>query len=163
MNTPPDNRPIIVGVDGSPSSIDALRAAADLAQESGAPLEAITAWQFPIGFDGSFAFEKWSPEVDAQTLLASAISVAFPEGRPERLTSKTVLGPAAGVLVDESEGAAMLVLGSRGRGGFAGMLLGSVSTACAQHARCPVLIMHGPAPRRSGTHRAEAAQSAAAM
>jgi nucleotide-binding universal stress UspA family protein len=63
-----------------------------------------------------------------------------------RLSTKTLHGPPARTLIEESRNAFMLVLGSRGHGGFAGLLLGSVSTACAQHAHCPVLIMHGPTP-----------------
>jgi Universal stress protein family. len=47
------------------------------------------------------------------------------------------------VLIEESAHASMLILGSRGHGGFVGMLLGSVSAACAEHAHCPVLVMHG--------------------
>ena len=78
MNTHQDHRPIIVGVDGSSSSIEALRAAADLARVWDAPLEAVTAWQFPVGFDGSFPAEMWSPGADAESLLSSAVAAAFP-------------------------------------------------------------------------------------
>ena len=53
---------------------------------------------------------------------------------------------ATKVLLDAGRGARMLVLGSRGHGGFAGLLLGSVSSACAQHATCPVVVVHGDAP-----------------
>ncbi|MDX2376554.1 universal stress protein [Microbacterium sp. LRZ72] len=151
MSENTDARPIIVGVDGSPPSIDALRKAAQLADALDAPIEAITAWQFPMMYNASFALESWSPEEDATATLADAIDAAFPSGPPERLTRSIAAGPAAGALVARSDGAEMLVLGSRGRGGFAGMLLGSVSAACAQHARCPVLIMHGPGQRTSST------------
>ena len=55
-------------------------------------------------------------------------------------------GNAAKVLLEASEGARMLVVGSRGHGGFSGLLLGSVSAACAEHARCPVVVVHGDGP-----------------
>ena len=145
MSRQADKRPIIVAVDGSPSSIEALRKASELARALDAPLEAVTAWQFPMGFDGAgYATQTWSPEAESQTLLNSAVETAFPDGPPADLRLTVTAGPAAGVLIDKSNDAAMLVMGSRGRGGFAGLLLGSVSTACAQHAHCPVLIMRGP-------------------
>jgi len=140
-----NHKPIIVGVDGSRSSIDALREAVELAEMIGTPVVAVTAWQFPIIYNGAYAMEVWSPEEDAQQTLAWAIDVAFPAGAPVGLKRVIVAGPAAAALVEMSADATMLVLGSRGRGGFAGLLLGSVSTACAQHAHCPVLIMHSPA------------------
>jgi nucleotide-binding universal stress UspA family protein len=147
MNAHAESRPIVVGVDGSPQSIEALREAAELARLLDAPLQALNAWQFPVGYDGGFPKEMWSPEAESERLLESAIGAAFPDGRPAGLAVTSAAGPAAGVLVDKSREACMLVLGSRGRGGFAGLLLGSVSTSCAQHAHCPVLIMHGPARR----------------
>lgn len=149
-----DRRPVIVGVDGSPRSIDALRKAAEMARLLDAPITAVTAWQFPITFDGNFPTEVWSPEGEAERILSAGIGTAFPDERPERLTAVTIAGPAASVLITASENASMLVLGSRGRGGFAGLLLGSVSTACAQHARCPVLVMHG-SPRTTTDSAAE--------
>jgi nucleotide-binding universal stress UspA family protein len=63
-------------------------------------------------------------------------------------------GPPAAVLIKKSETASMLVLGSRGRGGFAGLLLGSVSTACSQHAHCPVLVMHSMKPHKDAAEAA---------
>jgi len=164
MSEQADRKPIIVGVDGSPTSIDALRKAAEIGQFTGAPLEAITAWQFPFGYDGTFSPEVWSPEEDAKRVLGSAIAEAFGAERPEGLTSMTIPGPAAPVLIKRSENATMLVLGSRGRGGFAGLLLGSVSTACAQHAHCPVLIMHSAErPKNEADKAASDTQSLTAV
>lgn len=135
-------KPIVVGVDGSAGSVDALVKASQLSRAFGMPMKAVTAWQFPIMYDGTFPTEAWSPEGDAKAVLAATVEAAFPSGAPEQLTMVTIGGPAASVLIEMSEDASMLVVGSRGRGGFAGLLLGSVSTACAQHAHCPVLIMH---------------------
>ena len=151
MNAASNQSPIVVGVDGSPSSLDALRKAADLAVAFEAPLTALTAWQFPITFDHTLPPEIWSPEAEAASTLSTAIDAAFPEGPPAHLSRIIAAGPPAAVLIKESESASMLVLGSRGRGGFTGLLLGSVSSACAQHAHCPVLVMHSPDAVRSGS------------
>lgn len=144
MVTSTEPKPIVVGVDGSTSSIEALRKAAELARMMNVPLEAVTAWQFPVTYDASFPTGEWSPEGDAEDILTEAIEQAFPDGRPEGLRTSIRPGPVAASLIDMSDHASMLVLGSRGRGGFVGLLLGSVSATCAQHARCPVLIMHEP-------------------
>lgn len=140
---------IIVGVDGSDSSIEAIQHAASLAQLMGTPLEAITTWSYAIVLEPYYPINNWSPEEDAASTLATAVDRAF-HGKPPMDIAQTVIqGPAAKVLIEESAHAAMLVLGSRGHGGFVGLLLGSVSAACAEHARCPVLIVHGskPSPR----------------
>jgi nucleotide-binding universal stress UspA family protein len=143
-----DSDRILVGVDGSPSSIDALRYGARIAAAFGAPLEAVTTWYYPAFTEYEFAAE-WSPERDATEILDNAIEEAFGRTPPPGLTRTTVAGPPTPTLIDLSKSSAMLVLGSRGRGGFAGLLLGSVSAACAEHAHCPVLVVHG--------HRADAA------
>ncbi|HEU5223185.1 MAG TPA: universal stress protein [Candidatus Lumbricidophila sp.] len=145
MNTTPDSARILVGVDGSTSSIDALRQASRIAAALDAPLEAITTWEFPVMLDGGYyPIENWSPENDAKQILSDAIDQAFGGNPPAGLKRTTLQGSPARVLIDESEHASMLVLGSRGHGGFVGLLLGSVSAACAEHAHCPVLIMHSP-------------------
>ena len=140
-------KPIVVGVDASPSSVAALRKSQELATALGAALEVVTVWHFPMTFDGTNAAEVWSPESEAQEVLAASIGTAFPDGRPKDLTETIIPGPTAGALIEKSKAAQMLVLGSRGRGGFVGLLLGSVSAVCAQHAHCPVLIMHDATQR----------------
>lgn len=153
MNETTGQKPIIVGVDGSPSSIDALRKAAELAEALGAPIEAVTAWDWevPFTYSGPYVTEITTPADEAKETLSRAIDTAFPAGAPEGLTRSIIAGPAASALITTSSRGAMLVLGSRGRGGFAGMLLGSVSTACAQRAQCPVLIMHTPKHHRGAS------------
>ena len=68
------------------------------------------------------------------------------DSRPARLQATVADGSPAKTLLQISEGARMLVVGSRGHGGFTGLLLGSVSAACTEHAHCPVLVVHGPTP-----------------
>lgn len=144
MNISTADPRIVVGVDGSVSSVIALQRAAELAEAVGASLEAITTWEYPVLFDPYYAATDWSPHDEAAKSLAQTVEDAFP-GAPPRPILQTVLqGPAARVLIQESAGAYLLVLGSRGHGGFAGLLLGSVGAACAAHAECPVLIMHTP-------------------
>jgi nucleotide-binding universal stress UspA family protein len=144
MTTSAASSRILVGVDGSASSVDALRRGAEIAQAFGAPLEAVITWQLPNTPDASTLLSNWSPEKDAEQALAHAVEKAFGATPPDGLTTTVLQGSAAGTLIDESKNASMLVLGSRGHGGFVGMLLGSVSSSCAAHAHCPVLIEHAP-------------------
>jgi nucleotide-binding universal stress UspA family protein len=144
MEQRPDPDRVIVGVDGSKPSVAALRYAARIAEAFDAPIEAVTAWTYPP-FAGPALMADWSPEVDAAAVLDDAIGEAFGDSPPEELTRSVIVGPAARALIERGDGCAMLVLGSRGRGGFAGMLLGSVSAACAAHAKCTVVIVHPPA------------------
>lgn len=138
-----ESRRILVGVDGSDSSIEALRRAATIATALDAPIEAITTWEYPALLESYYPSEDWSPEEDAKQVLSDAVEQAFDGAPPPRLSTRILHGPPARTLIEASEGAFMLVLGSRGHGGFAGLLLGSVSTACAHHSHCPVLIMRG--------------------
>lgn len=136
---------IIVGVDGSEPSITALRYAARLADALDAPLEAVNAWSEHL-YPDTAIHVAWDPETDARAMVDATLRRAFGKTRPERLTSTVIPGPAARTLIEESKRAAMLVVGSRGKGGFAGLRLGSVSSACAAHGHCPVLVVH---PRAS--------------
>ena len=82
----------------------------------------------------------------SREVLDGAIHDAFGDQTPAGLERTVTPGSPARALIGMSENCGMLVLGSHGHGGFAGLLLGSVSAACAAHARCPVLIVHGPKP-----------------
>lgn len=137
--------PIIVGVDGSAASVEALTHAATIAAAFDAPLEAITTWTYPVMVDPFDPSTDWSPKEEAQRLLDESVREAFQGSPPDRFRASTLPGPAAEVLLEQSNRAAMLVVGSRGRGGFSRLLLGSVSAACASHARCPVLVVHAHA------------------
>jgi nucleotide-binding universal stress UspA family protein len=134
---------VVVGVDGSPSSGQALRWGARAAAAFGAGLDAVTAWEFPAGYGFGSVPSGWDPEQDMRTVLDQTVQEVFGDQPPAGLRRLTQEGGAAKVLLDASASAIMLVVGSRGHGGFAGLLLGSVSSNVAEHASCPVLVIHG--------------------
>jgi nucleotide-binding universal stress UspA family protein len=143
---------IVVAVDGSDSAAQALRWAAFIAAPLKAHIEAVIAWE-PLGYAswgtaGWAAFpEDWNPEANATQVVNDSLDKVFgPGNHPAGLTISAREGSAAKVILAASESATMLVMGSRGHGGFAGLLLGSVSTACTEHATCPVLVIHGDTP-----------------
>ena len=133
---------IVVGVDGSEGSRHALRWAARQAGFTGAVVEAVIAWQYPVFFG-------WAPPYPdgldfahyAQQALGEAIEEVFGPERPGWLRARVVEGNAAQVLIEASEGAELLVVGSRGYGAFTDALLGSVSTYCVHHAYGPVTVI----------------------
>jgi nucleotide-binding universal stress UspA family protein len=137
-----DQHRIVVGVDGSESSKHALRWAARQAGLTRATLEAVTGWEYPA----FFGFAPTIPDgIDYGELAGSAldqsIDEVFGDDRPPRLETRVVARHPALALVEASEGADLLVVGSRGYGGFADALLGSVSTYCIHHAHCPVTVI----------------------
>lgn len=138
---------IVVGVDGSAESRAALRWALRLAPALGCEVAVITAWHHPtfLGLEGDATPEEFDPATIAEAELDEVLRDVLGDALPAHVSAGIRHGQTTGVLLDESRDAAMLVLGSRGRGGFTGMLLGSVSAACAEHANCPVLVVHGEA------------------
>lgn len=142
-------RPVVVGVDGSDFSIDALRTAQRMASALSAPLRVVAAWRYRAA---GFGFPPLglvpitmnpSPEEEAEAVVSQALRVVFGDEVPANVSTAIMEGAAAEVLIEQSREAELLVVGSRGHGGFVGLLLGSVSSACAQHALSPVLIVHG--------------------
>ncbi|WP_086723592.1 universal stress protein [Streptomyces carpinensis] len=135
-------RRVVVGVDGSPSSYAALRWAAGYARLVGGVMEAIHAWdtQSVIGWTGPAIdpeFDLWQARERFTEELRNVIAY----GHPVRLEEHLAEGDPSEVLIRASEGAELLVVGGRGRGGFARAMLGSVSQRCAQHAACPVVVV----------------------
>jgi nucleotide-binding universal stress UspA family protein len=145
MTAGPENggHRIVVGVDGSRHSVAALRWGAQQAAALGARLEAVTAWEYPASFGWASVPSDWDPAKDMEKVLQDAVREAFGDRLPAGMDLEVQEGGAARVLIEASHGATMLVVGSRGHGGFAGLLLGSVSANVAEHASCPVLIIHG--------------------
>ena len=140
------NPQIVVGIDGSDSSKEALRWAARLAPTLNATIHAVIAWEYPIflGADGAMP-SSWMPDETAKEILKKSLDDAFGSERPTGLEASISQGHPTFVLLDASKDAEMLIVGSRGLGGFAGLLVGSVSSACAEQAKCPVLVVHGDA------------------
>lgn len=132
---------IVVGVDGSQHSQQALRWGAQLAATFGARLDAVIAWEFPTSY--GWVPTEWNPGQDMEKVLHDTVQAVFGDHPPAGLRRQVREGGAAKVLLDACEGAIMLVVGTRGHGGFAGLLLGSVSANVAEHASCPVLVIHG--------------------
>jgi nucleotide-binding universal stress UspA family protein len=142
---------IVTGIDGSPSSGAALRWAVSQATLTGAVVEAVTAWEFPAavagyGWAAPVALEAGQYEEFAEKLVTEVISDAVDPASSVQVITRVREGNAAQVLLDASVGADLLVVGSRGHGTFAGALLGSVSTHCAHHATCPVVVIRGSNP-----------------
>jgi len=133
---------IVVGVDGSQQSVEALRWAARLAPALGARIRAVGAWEYPPEYAGYVPLGSDNFDEITQKRVDQAVREAFGEDVPPGLSTSVVFGHPSKVLVQESDDASMLVVGRRGHGGFRGLLLGSVSAACVTHARCPVLVLH---------------------
>ena len=134
---------IVVGVDGSGQSKAALRWAARFLAITGGRIDAVIAWHPPASFGWSYVPGDWNPEKDAEKVLSRAVDEVFGADRPLGMQLIVREGNPAKVLLDASRDADLLVVGSRGHGGFAGLLLGSVSAHCAEHATLPVLVVHG--------------------
>ena len=142
MEHVPEVPAIVVGVDGSAPSLLALRWAGALAPLLKARIRAVTCWQFQIAV-GTFIPVIWDPEEEARKVCAAAVDTAFHGAPPAGLEMVAAQGQPAKVLVEESSKAQLVVVGSRGHGGFEGLLLGAVSATVAEHAKCPVLVAHG--------------------
>ena len=137
---------IVVGTDGSDSAVHALQWALAEAERRGDEVHVIHAWQYPTTVVTMEGMIPPSVHVDfakeAHDILDLAIENAL-AGAESRvpITREAKRAPAAMALIDASAHADLLVVGSRGRGGLAGLVLGSVGQQCATHAKCPVVIL----------------------
>ena len=134
---------VVVGVDGSSASVAALRWAARVGGALGLEVDAVASWEYPTNDGYAGGLGGWNPEVDAGGILAQAVDTAFDGVGLAGLSTHVRRGHPAPVLIEASHHAELLVVGSRGHGGFAGLLLGSVSAKCVAHAGCPVVVVHG--------------------
>ena len=132
---------IVVGIDGSPSSLDALSWAARQAQLTAAGLEVVTCWEWPSSYGWAMPIpDNFDPEGDIRGTLEAALAPLRTAHPGMDVEGRVVRGHPAPILVEASKGAELLVVGSRGHGEFVGMVIGSVSEYCAEHAHCPVLV-----------------------
>jgi nucleotide-binding universal stress UspA family protein len=133
---------IVVGIDGSDHAARAVRWARDEARVHGATLEVVMAWHWgdQRHADPNAAFDPAYNEESAAEALEAYLDAALGNDR-EGVEARAVLDLAARALLDAGEDADLLVVGSRGRGGFKGLLLGSVSQQLTTHAPCPVVVV----------------------
>lgn len=132
---------IVVGFDGSASSLDALSWAARQAELTNADLEVTMCWEWPSSYGWAIPVpEDFDPEGDIRRTLETALTPLRAEHPALGIEGRVVEGHPAPHLVEASKGADLLVVGSRGHGEFIGMVIGSVSEHCAAHAHCPVLV-----------------------
>jgi nucleotide-binding universal stress UspA family protein len=149
---------VVVGVDGSAESYEALRWARDEARLRKAPLRVLHAWIYLhalvpalVGYPytrDTIELAVADATAEAQQAAEAILEQALLElGAVNDVEVERVIvqGSPAQALIDAISERDLLVVGSRGHGGFAGLLLGSVSQQCAQHARCPVVIVRAPA------------------
>jgi nucleotide-binding universal stress UspA family protein len=137
---------VVVGVDGSETSLLAVRWATREAEIREDALRLVSAWDMPT-FGFSFGAAAYSEDLlkalqkTAEDNLAQALDVVREITNVVEVSIEAVEGNAASILLEESREADLLVVGSRGLGGFRDLLLGSVSEQCANHAACPVVIV----------------------
>ncbi|HEX2850416.1 MAG TPA: universal stress protein [Acidimicrobiales bacterium] len=133
---------IVVGVDGSPGARRALEWAVAEAAVRKARLVVVHTWVYP--YVGSPAFVQVDPALlrdAARDLLAHVVAEAREQNADVEVEGSLVEGSAAHALIDAGKDADLIVVGSRGHGGFTGLLLGSVSQQCVHHAPCPVVVV----------------------
>jgi nucleotide-binding universal stress UspA family protein len=146
----PESGPVVVGVDGSPTSEQAIAAAFEEASSRGAPLVAVHAWS-DVAYEDFYGTLRIMPhwesvEENEERLLAQRLAgwqEKYPAVEIRRVLRRDRPRHA---LLDAAETAQLVVVGSRGRGGFTGLLLGSTSQALVQHAACPVLVVRPETP-----------------
>jgi nucleotide-binding universal stress UspA family protein len=135
---------IVVGVDGSPPSVEALKWAAGEAARHGAQLVAVSAWEFPFvpsGPGAGFYVGPSAEDLTAQAGRQLELALEQADVSSVEVAQVTEYGSPARVLLDQAASANLLVVGARGHGGFTGLLLGSVSQQCATHAVCPTVVV----------------------
>jgi nucleotide-binding universal stress UspA family protein len=132
---------IVVGVDGSENSHDALAWAAAEARLRGAVVRLIHSWTFPAGATGADGMPHADLQAAAEKVLDEAVAALGDQAEGVTIEREIANESAARALVEASESADLIVVGSRGLGGFSGLLLGSVTQQVAHHAKCPVVIV----------------------
>ncbi|MFC7303483.1 universal stress protein [Streptomyces monticola] len=145
-------RELTVGVDGSEAGLQALDWAVDEAVRCGVPLRIVhgSSWEWYEGHEPSFSLNRDAVRQHAERLVEGAAQHVLDRARAVRVTAQVLPDEPAAALIRESGSALAVVVGSRGRGELAGLLLGSVSLSVAAHAECPVIVVRGAAAGRTG-------------
>ena len=138
---PGSERRIVVGVDGSPPSERALDWAVAEAQRTGAALHLVSAWMFPMALGYAFTTTVHEVQQSAQDVIDRAMAHVGEVAGDVTVTGETSEQAPAPALIAAAKGADLLVVGSRGLGGFQGLLIGSVSQYCTRHATCSVVVV----------------------
>lgn len=131
---------IVVGIDGSDLSLEALRWAARYAAKTGQRVRAVIAWHYPAMYGTSTIATDWDPEVDAKIVIERVVGMVGPEFPGVQIDSAVIGGGAAEVLVEESTQADLLVIGAKGHNALTRLVIGSTSMHCVAHAACPVVV-----------------------
>ena len=142
---------IVVGVDGSPASRQALRWAARYAERTDGELHALAVWSSPTTYGWLLPVENldWQGNA-AAAALEKTVRATLGDPAADRVHRQVVEGHAARRLVDATESADLLVVGSHGHGEMADLLLGSVALRVVARARCPVVVVHDTAAPDTG-------------
>jgi len=165
------DRPVVVGVDGSPAAGAALAAAVEQARARGAALRIVCAWvrTLPEGWDRAYWLAVDAEQDPDDTARAAAENVAAEAAATARglapglaVETRVRSGDPAAVVLDAAGDAGLLVVGARGRGSLASLFLGSVSHGVVHGAHCPVLVVRAPAVKRAAAATGAAATGAAA-
>jgi nucleotide-binding universal stress UspA family protein len=139
---------VVVGVDGSDGSRDAVRWAAEQARLTGAELRAVASWRWPN------YITRIPPGVDLRADTERTLQEVVAEIRRDfpdlPVSERVVEGPGGPALLSQADGATLLVVGARGRAAFPGMLLGSVAEYCVRNGSCPVVVVRAPATQDPG-------------
>jgi len=141
------SQPVVVGVDGSGSALDAVRWAAEEAARRDIRLRLVHAFELPVGYPPGFVDAKALYDAlaaQAKESLEQARALAEETAPGLSVEVVDVQAGAVPALVAESDGAAVLALGSRGLGGFTGLVVGSTAVALVARSRCPVVVVRGP-------------------
>lgn len=147
--SPDAEAPVVVGVDGSPTSEAALAFAYEAASACGSPLVAVHAWQLSTEDSRLVPYLDLDAVADEEERLLAEQTAGWGEKYPDvPLRRVVVKGRPGHVLLEHSEGARLLVVGARGRGAAAGLLLGSTSQALIHRAACPVAVIRPPGDHR---------------
>jgi nucleotide-binding universal stress UspA family protein len=136
---PSDGGVIVVGVDGSEGSREAVHWAAVQARLTGAALRAVATWRWPN------YLTRIPPGADLQgettDVLRDLVAPVRAEFADLEISEQVVQGPAGPALLTQAADATLLVVGARGRAAFPGMLLGSVAEYCVRNGPCPVVVV----------------------